>query len=211
MYEIERLCRQVRAVGIGQHELHVGRSRGAGVFQKTGIHIKTDHASGRANPLAQQPDDPAWSAANVETRPALAHTDQFEHTLGIRHHGGALDMQALNFPTTRLDRVAAGEDLRHFDLSISWLANGAALSALCHIISGQAVLGKRLALSAFPRKRTLLFEILTPSHCLIAPHCSQWVPDEERAERTGDGKRILDRVGRYQESRKSQNVHCWNP
>ena len=55
---------------------------------------------GRANALAQQPYDPAWSAANVETRPALTHSNQFEHALGIRYHGGALNMQALNFPTT---------------------------------------------------------------------------------------------------------------
>src|SRR5512144_2379852 len=117
MYETECPGRQVRTIGISQDKLHVGRSRGTGICQKGGIHIKTDHASGRANPLAQQTSDPAWSAANVDTRPTLAHTDQFEHALGIRRHGGTLDMQTLNFPATRLDRVAAGESFHHCRLS----------------------------------------------------------------------------------------------
>src|SRR5262245_15197695 len=85
--------------------------------QKGSIHIKTDHAPGRANPLAQQTSYPAWPAANVDTRPTLAHTDQIEHALGIRRHSGALDMQTLNFPAARLDRVAARESFHHRRLS----------------------------------------------------------------------------------------------
>ena len=53
--------------------------------------------------------NPAWSATNIEARPALAHTNKIKHALGVRRHGDTLEMKALDLPGARLNWITAGE------------------------------------------------------------------------------------------------------
>lgn len=91
------------------HELHVAQpsitGQPAGVLEKDGIGIEGNDVSRRTHAGAQQFDDAAWPAAEVQAAPAGPHADAVEHDTGVEVDRGRLHLQALYLARAPLDQV----------------------------------------------------------------------------------------------------------
>jgi len=109
MDEFEGPARQTRAVSIALDERHVAEAsvarQGPSLFEKDWIGVEGDNVSGWPCADAQQFDDAARPAAEVQAAPAGGYADAVEHYAGVELDRCRLHPQALDLTLAPLDRV----------------------------------------------------------------------------------------------------------